>query len=140
MPIGASHPIERGDPEGQGHLVATANYCDFQNGAVSISNFSGLGLGLEGKTTFGPWGDGFFKAEAVPLPVSSTTSALAILEVGSHWIVAPNVSLNVGYKGQFCGLTMNRQGTVTGSTQPVDVHLSLWDVCHGPVVGSTFVF
>jgi hypothetical protein len=129
-----------GDPEGPAHLIATANYTNFQNGAVQLSNFAGLGLGLEGKTAVGPWGDLFFKASVVPLPLSAGTSGLAMVELGSRWHVAPNVSLNLGYKGMFSGVIVDRTGTVTGSTDPVNVRVALWDVFHGPVIGTTFVF
>lgn len=129
-----------GDPEGPSHLVATANYLNFQNGAVQLSNFAGLGLGLEGRMAVGDAGDLFLKTALVPFPVTSTTSALGMAELGSRWYVAPNVALNVGYKGLLSGLTVERDAQVEGSSQAVPVRLTLWDAFHGPVVGTTFTF
>lgn len=129
-----------GDPDGPNNLIATANYTNFQNGAVQISNFAGLGFGLEGKAGIGPWGDAFFKLSAVPFPITSGTSALGMGDVGVRLLVAPNVALNLGYKAMVCGLTVDRTATLTGSTDPVNVRLSLLDVFHGPVLGTSFTF
>lgn len=129
-----------GDPEGPANLIATANYTNFANGAVQLSNFAGLGLGLEGKKDLGPWGDLYFKSMIIPFPITAGTSGLAALEIGSRWVVAPNVRLNLAYKGLFAGLSVDQTATPTGSTTPTTVHMTLWDVFHGPEFGTTFTF